>query len=445
MTDFILYSMKSGLCLAIFYGFYKFVLAKETHVKRNRFYLIAAILFSLVLPLINFTIDHEEFTKANQVVWEFENSIEEHLVLVDLKSSQETIFDSGFWIKLFYSLGVLTILGRLILNLVSLFKIIRANEIKKEGGLNLIYLEQVNSPYSFFNYVFLNPSILSKTENKQILLHESIHSKQLHSIDLLIIELVKAMFWFNPIIYLMKNALVEVHEYCADQACVVDDTNKIGYQQCLLQHIESKMNFNLTSAFKSSLTLKRIKMITKSNTSVWAHLKLILILPVLIISMLSFDYSEIKPDKLENKTTFKRQDFTSPIKSSTKVRVTSPYGERMHPIKKKMLFHKGIDIAAPKGTPIYAIADGVVKKRQDNHIEGKSYGRFLIIEHGDNIVSLYSQMEGYAVKLGNKVNKGDLIGFVGTSGISTGPHLHFEIRKSGKHVNPADLIDFTNL
>ncbi len=445
MTDFILYSIKSGLCLAILYGFYKLVLAKETHVKRNRTYLLIAILFSLVLPSINVTIEHEDLAKANQIVWEFENSIEDQLIVVDSDSSQEIIFDSVFWMSLIYSLGVITILGRLILNLVSIIKIIRANEIKKEGDLNLIYLEQAHSPYSFFNYVFLNPSILSKTENKQILLHESIHSKQLHSIDLLIIELVKAFFWFNPIIYLLKNALVEVHEYCADQACVVDDTNKIGYQQCLLHHIESKMNFNLTSAFKSSLTLKRIKMIKKSNTSVWAHLKLVLILPVLIISMLSFDYSEINLENPENKTVPTEVEFTSPIKPSVKARVSSPYGKRMHPIKKKMIFHRGIDIAAPKGTPIYAVADGVVKKLQTKHVEGKAYGRFIIIQHEGDIASLYSQMEAYAVELGENVRKGDLIGFVGTSGVSTGPHLHFEIKKNGENINPAELIDFTSL
>ncbi|MCZ4693733.1 hypothetical protein DWB61_10035 [Ancylomarina euxinus] len=445
MIDFILYSIKSGLYLAIFYGFYQLVLAKETHVKRNRVYLLTAILFSLVLPSISFTIEHEELAKVNQVVWEFENSIEDQLIIGESDSSQKIIFDSGFWMTLLYSLGVLTILGRFILNLVSIFKIIRANEIKKEGDLNLIYLEQAHSPYSFFNYVFWNPSILSKTENKQILLHESIHSKQLHSIDLLIIELLKAFFWFNPIIYLVKNALVEVHEYCADQACVINDTNKISYQKCLVQHIESRMNFNLTSAFKSSLTLKRIKMIKKSNTSVWAHLKLILILPVLIISMLSFDYSEIKADDPEMNISSNRESFSSPIKPAEKVWISSPYGERMHPIKKKKLFHAGLDIAAPKGTPIYAVADGLIKKLQANHVEGKAYGRFIIIQHDGDIASLYSQLDAYSVELGEQVKKGDVIGFVGTSGISTGPHLHFEIKKNGANINPADLIDLTSL
>ena len=398
MTDFILYTIKSGLCLAVFYGFYRLVLAKETHVKRNRIYLLSAMLLSFALPLINFTIDHEELAKANQVVWEFENSFEDQLQIVASNSSKESSFDSSFWITVLYGFGVLTILGRLILNLISIFKIIRANEIKKEGDLNLVCIEDAHSPYSFFNYVFLNPSILSKTENKQILLHESIHSKQLHSIDLLTIELVKAIFWFNPIVYLFKNALVEVHEYCADQACVIDDTNKIGYQQCLLQHIESKMNFNMTSAFKSSLTLKRIKMIKKSNTSVWAHLKLILIFPVLIISMLSFDYSETNIGDSESKT-----EFISPIRPSVDVRVTSLYGKRMHPIKKKMLFHKGIDIAAPIGTPIYAIADGLVKKMQTKHVEGKAYGRFIIIQHDGDFESLYSQMNSYKVSMAQKV------------------------------------------
>jgi len=447
MTDFILYSIKSGVCLAVFYVFYRLLLVKETHVKRNRFFLLLALLSSILLPLFNFTIEHEQMAKANQFVWEFEHSIEDQFLTESSEPSQYVIFDFRFLIRILYALGISLVLGRLILNLVSIFKLIKANEIIKQGDLNLIYIDQVHLPYSFFNYVFLNPSILSETEKKQVLLHESIHSKQLHSIDLLAMEVLKAFFWFNPIIYFLKNALVEVHEYCADRACTLEDANKIGYQQCLLQHIESKMNLKLTSAFNSSLTLKRIKMIKKSNTSVLAHLKLIFILPVLFISMLSFDYSEIKSEKLENKKLTKNEslNFTSPIKPSVKVRVSAPYGNRMHPIKKKVIFHRGVDIAAPKGTPIYAVADGVINKLQTKHIEGKAYGRFIIIEHEGKLASLYSQMDSYAVSLGQKVKKGDVIGYVGSSGISTGPHIHFEIKKDGETIDPAKLIDFSSL
>jgi len=447
MTDFIVYSIKSGVCLAVFYAFYRLLLAKDTHVKRNRFFLLLALLFSILLPLFNFMIEHEQMAKTNQFVWEFEHSIEDQFLTVNSGPSHYVNFDFSFWVVFLYALGVFLILGRLILNLVSIIKIIQANEIIKHGDLNLIYIDHVHSPYSFFNYVFLNPSILSKTEKEQVLLHESIHSKQLHSIDLLTVEVLIAFFWFNPIIYLFKNALVEVHEYCADKACTLEDANKIGYQQCLLQHIESKMNLNLTSAFNSSLTLKRIKMIKKSNTSVLAHFKLILILPVLLVSMLSFDYSEIKSEKLDDNKIIKSEtsDFITPIKFSSKVRVSAFYGERIHPIRKKKFFHRGVDIAAPKGTPIYAVANGTINKLKTNHVEGKSYGRYIIIEHEGNIASLYSQMESYAVSLGQKVKKGELIGYVGRSGISTGPHLHFEIKKNGKYVNPEELIDLSSL
>ncbi len=441
MIDFILFSLKSGLCLILFYAFYRFVLSKETHVKRNRIYLLAAILFSLVLPFINFTIENEELAKANQVVWEFENTIQDQFVIEESNSLKGTVYDFSFWMITLYSSGIILVLGRLFLNLISIFKIIRANEIKKEGALNLIYLEQVHSPYSFFNYVFLNPSILSKTENKQILLHESIHSKQLHSIDLLIIELLKAFFWFNPIIYLLKNALVEVHEYCADQACVTDDANKIGYQQCLVQHIESKMNFNLTSAFKSSLILKRIKMIKKSNTSVWAHLKLILILPVLIISMLSFDYAEIKKDKSENLNS--KTKFSLPLKPSVKLKISAGYGWRVHQIYKTKKFHNGIDISGSIGTPVYAIADGVVNLADAKGQGG--YGKYIVIVHADGYASRYAHLSKLSINVKANVKRGDLIAYVGNTGKSTGPHLHFEIKKNGNNVNPSDLIDFTKL
>jgi len=147
----------------------------------------------------------------------------------------------------------------------------------------------------------------------------------------------------------------------------------------------------------------------------------------------------------EDKTIPAGRHFMMPIKASADVRMTSPYGERMHPIKKKMLFHKGIDIAAPQGTPIYAIADGQVKQLQMKHVEGKAYGRYIIIQHDGGMASLYSQMSRYNVDLGQKVKKGDVIGYVGQSGISTGPHLHLEVKKNGENVNPADFIDFTSL
>lgn len=112
--------------------------------------------------------------------------------------------------------------------------------------------------------------------------------------------------------------------------------------------------------------------------------------------------------------------------------ITSGFGKRYHPIIKTLRNHTGIDIAAPKGTPIYATADGTVSREKP----GSGYGICVIINHGYSYQTLYAHMSKAAVKPGQKVTRGQLIGYVGSTGMSSGTHLHYEVIKNGKPVNP---------
>ena len=113
-------------------------------------------------------------------------------------------------------------------------------------------------------------------------------------------------------------------------------------------------------------------------------------------------------------------------------RLTSGFGMRTHPVLGGRRNHKGIDLAAPTGTPIYATADGIVDRAE----WFSSYGLFIEIEHGADLETRYAHMSRLAVSAGQRVKKGDLIGYVGSTGRSTGPHLHYEVRVSGVAVNP---------
>ena len=113
-------------------------------------------------------------------------------------------------------------------------------------------------------------------------------------------------------------------------------------------------------------------------------------------------------------------------------RTTSNFGQREHPVLGGIRQHKGIDLAAPVGTPVYATADGVVA-RADLF---SSYGLYVQIEHGADLETRYAHMSRLAVAAGEHVHKGDVIGYVGTTGRSTGPHLHYEVRVAGQAVNP---------
>lgn len=125
-----------------------------------------------------------------------------------------------------------------------------------------------------------------------------------------------------------------------------------------------------------------------------------------------------------------------PIRNKDLKRLASGYGYRSDPFTKKPRMHWGMDFTAPKGTPIYATGDGFVK-RADNRASG--YGKHIRVDHGFGYVSLYAHMNKFQVKRGQKVKRGEIIGYVGNTGRSAGPHLHYEIFKDGKKINPLNF------
>jgi murein DD-endopeptidase MepM/ murein hydrolase activator NlpD len=125
-----------------------------------------------------------------------------------------------------------------------------------------------------------------------------------------------------------------------------------------------------------------------------------------------------------------------PVNNEDLTRIASGYGYRTDPFTKVRKFHYGMDFTAPRGTPVYASGDGVVI-RADNHSTG--YGNHIRIDHGYGYVSLYAHLYKYNVRVNQKVKRGDLIGFVGSTGRSEGPHVHYEVFKDDERINPMNF------
>lgn len=125
-----------------------------------------------------------------------------------------------------------------------------------------------------------------------------------------------------------------------------------------------------------------------------------------------------------------------PVKNEDLKRMASGYGWRSDPFTKVRKFHYGMDFSAPRGTPIFATGNGIVQ-RADNRSSG--YGNHIRIDHGYGYTSLYAHLYKYNVKVGEKVTRGDIIGFVGSTGRSQAPHLHYEIFKDGQKINPLNF------
>lgn len=125
-----------------------------------------------------------------------------------------------------------------------------------------------------------------------------------------------------------------------------------------------------------------------------------------------------------------------PINNKFLRHAPSGFGWRTHPIYKSSEFHPGMDFASPEGTPIYATGDGVVE-RADNTAQG--YGNHVVLNHGYGYQTLYGHMSKIATSAGKKVKRGELIGYVGSTGLSTAPHVHYEVIKNGEKVNPINF------
>lgn len=153
--------------------------------------------------------------------------------------------------------------------------------------------------------------------------------------------------------------------------------------------------------------------------------------------VLSKSYDEITKLASKKKDMLASIPSIQPIPNDDLDRVASGYGQRIHPIYKTTRFHEGIDFTAPYGTPIYATGKGEVVKKEYSK---KGYGNQLVINHGYDYKTEYAHLKKFKVKRGETVERGELIGTVGNSGLSTGPHLHYEVRKDNKPVNPINFF-----
>ncbi len=153
--------------------------------------------------------------------------------------------------------------------------------------------------------------------------------------------------------------------------------------------------------------------------------------------VLTKSYEDITKLASEKKEMLASIPSIQPIPNDDLERVASGFGHRIHPIYKTTRFHDGIDFTAPHGTPIYATGKGKVVTKEYSK---SGYGNQLVIDHGYGYKTEYAHLQSFEIKKGQNVERGELIGTVGSSGLSTGPHLHYEVRKDGNAINPINFF-----
>jgi len=421
---FLYYLLEVSFLSFVFYGFYYLLFRKETFFHTNRYLLLSSLLVSFLLPIISIPINTVSGSATilpgiNDLV-NLSGPGNVSGTAIPWGISGQTLL---LWI---YFSGFVFMITRSLYHTLYLSLIRYRNPSVRKGKFRVIMTNKIPS-FSFFRWVFIQKDPESNDQQEVVLKHELAHSRQLHSADLIFLELTQALLWFNPLIQLYKRSVHETHEYLADRDVLQSGTNLRDYVDTIVEEIMHNHSYRLASHLKSSTLKKRVIMATKQSSK-RASWKYLLIIPALVFGLLSFSFtsnSDVDQDKVK-----KNIPTTWPINKSDVKKLSQNFGGA------DAETHPGIDFAAKTGTPVMATASGIVKAAK----EKGDYGNLVYIIHDDSFSTLYAHLDKIKVKEGDKVKQGQVIGTVGNTGKSTAPHLHYEVRLDGEPINPKKLM-----
>ncbi|SHG98480.1 M56 family metallopeptidase [Winogradskyella jejuensis] len=292
-----IYLLKSTAILAIFWVLYVLFLEKENMHRFKRFYLLTSVVAAFCIPLLSITqyVYVEPINGLN-----FSNAA----IPFSINESLE-IIETPFWtleriLWSVYILGVAIFSLRFIKNLFSIVKTINTNEKQKQSSITFVLLKTLINPHTFFNFIFLNKLKFQKNEvPKEVLLHEEVHAKQKHSLDILFIELMQIVFWFQPFIWLYKKRIKLNHEFLADQAVIDKGFEPANYQNTLLSY-SSHQDYSLANAIDYSSIKKRFTVMKTRTSQKRKWLIGLLVLPVLGVLFYGFSERKIVEVPLQN-------------------------------------------------------------------------------------------------------------------------------------------------
>ena len=287
MIEFVL---KASIALLVFYTFYQAFLAKESMFRFNRFFLISALCFSLIVPFFPMPLDIQVKEKLlpevslSEIISQSDSKINENPIqmpvgtskAIDETFSAESSFSVNWKMLGFgvYMLGLCFFLARFIFQLNKLFRSIRDNESLKSEECTYVLLPKNTLPFTFLHFLFVEKSAFqSQAIEQEIIYHELTHIRQKHTWDILFIELLKIVFWFNPLLLFYKKAIQLNHEYLADEAVVSKFNNKAAYQWLLFHKIPgNEAAYSMSSPFNYSVTRRRVIMMGQISSIFKARL-----------------------------------------------------------------------------------------------------------------------------------------------------------------------------
>lgn len=309
--------------------------------------------------------------------------------------------------------------------------------------IRVVTSERNLSPFtmgSFRPVVFLPQAILCENQAtwEPALAHEFAHIKRWDDAWIQILALLKAVYFFHPLVWLcLRHSHHERERLCDRMVIRKSDMTPSEYGRGLLAtfakqlHVVRESPALSPAAQRVATRLASLHQYEKGRTISWMSLLLVLGMALFILPMATMrGVAAWEP--------FGELSWDAPLPQA---KTSSHFGYRKHPFSKKHAFHKGVDLVAPKGTWIHAPAAGVVIHATTTYEQGDSYGTVVVIKHDQTYTSLFSHLDALAVRPGQQITKGTRLGTVGTTGQTTAAHLHFELWEHGTPIDPLTFLD----
>ncbi len=279
------YILKSGILLLIFYAVYKLVLENERMFRFNRAYLLGSLIFSFVIPFQLFSFettlsDKMSFVQLDEIVLQNSNKSSDAISGYDFLS---------ILIFAIYVFAVLMLIIRFLWLVAAFYNKSKKNESRLLNGEKVVLVDEPILPHSFWNTIFINKN---EFENgripSELIAHEKAHLEQKHTLDILFIEVLQIVFWFNPILFFYKKAIKLNHEFLADESVNKQFGAVRNYQNLLLHFASNKNTISLASNINYLITKKRLLMMTKKKSPIKVVIKVSAVSAVYVLLLFVF-------------------------------------------------------------------------------------------------------------------------------------------------------------
>ncbi|RAJ02529.1 TonB family protein [Chitinophaga skermanii] len=291
MTPIFAYFLQVSICSVVLYAYYHFALRNHRFHQWNRYYLLFSALVSVVIPFVKIPLPLIPTLQDNTMLSytaSFVQLREQVLYAGEPKHIFE--FNLASWSVLLYSLITVFALCRLTRMFFKIYRLLKEGELQEKSPYKVVFGQVIESPFSFIKYIFLPKNTdLASTEGQQILQHETAHLRGKHSLDNIFMEVLTAVFWFNPVFHFMKKELSMVHEFIADATTAKG--NVAGYAETILTQAMHGVHPALASPLLQAPISRRIHMLLQPAKGSLLGLRKFMMLPVVLVCFCAMGFA----------------------------------------------------------------------------------------------------------------------------------------------------------